>query len=405
MIKRQIALFFVLLAFALSFSACKKQSEENSNAADGKTAQNDTKSPAQLLLESVPFTEEGLKTLFINTEEKKEITPDAYEALYLAFGKCKLDDDLKFDDCPVYKALNEAPLSVLDNDTIEQIKGRLANSEDNKIRKALANESDFFGLSDKAKARLMTMAENEKDLAVLLQLVSSLKNLGGRDKDVGSFLAKMAEHENPKLRRAVAVGIASSWNEKMENVVPIMEKLMFEDPEEEVREAACKYAGKLKREELLTTYEKILTDQTKTNEHPNCIDGVMSLWWNYPFHDTYSEKAYKMTLDYLNKTPRDNDNPSWSMVDDFSHMAKDFEKWKQNATWYKETDLHKSLADIVRDPNANWMARTGAVKSLAATNFSKPNLEKLLDEIKKNNEDKKLKHVEEAINKALQKMK
>ena len=87
-----------------------------------------------------------------------------------------------------------------------------------------------------------------------------------------------------------------------------------------------------------------------------------------------------MTLKRLKKTPRDDAHPPWAIMDEFGHLAdkksNKFKRWKANAKFYKKKEVVNTLRELVEDENANWMARTGAVRSLAKL-MKKDDFEKL----------------------------
>lgn len=41
-----------------------------------------------------------------------------------------------------------------------------------------------------------------------------------------------------------------------------------------------------------------------------CVEGLTTLWYYYPFFDSFDPRAYQMTLAYLKKTPRSGNLPT-----------------------------------------------------------------------------------------------
>ena len=85
---KKIIFLLSMSAMFMTVTACGNKS--NTNAAEATEVASDD-SPAMQLLNSVPFTEEGLKSM-IKTPEKEALTPEEFEALYLAYSKVGINE-------------------------------------------------------------------------------------------------------------------------------------------------------------------------------------------------------------------------------------------------------------------------------------------------------------------------
>ena len=88
---KKVLFSFAILAVAAMMTACGNKSAQNAESTGETTEANDD-SPAMRLLNSVPFTEEGLVSM-VTTPEKGTLTPDEYEAMYLAYSKVDINEN------------------------------------------------------------------------------------------------------------------------------------------------------------------------------------------------------------------------------------------------------------------------------------------------------------------------
>ena len=68
-------------------------------------------------------------------------------------------------------------------------------------------------------------------------------------------------------------------------------------------------------------------------------------------------------MDYLKKTPRTEKVPAWTAVGAFKTTSTQdsFTKWKEKATYFNLDEVYNVMVDIIKDGNANWLARTSAI--------------------------------------------
>jgi len=191
-----------------------------------------------------------------------------------------------------------------------------------------------------------------------------LSNEGGKDPVVGKYLLDMAKHENAKIRWGAARGLANSWSKSVEGVADAVITLM-NDADMDVRKIACRNAGKLADEKVIEPLVAILNNNADKNLHSDCMDALATLWYDFPFFENTSEKAYNAFINFLKKTPRTEDIPNWSCLSSVSITGNDYEKWKTKATYFNIKNFCAVCTDIIKDNNANWMLKNAEIKAIA----------------------------------------
>lgn len=303
-------------------------------------------------------------------KDPKAMTLDEYEAVLNARSCCEIDQT-KLElagKCPADEALR-----LLRNDkakipSINPLVPKLVKSASPQVRARGYEElSDFLGSSEQDKALAKEAIASEKDPYALKMLIwKGVHNLGNEVPEVGEFLVKMSKHEHPQVRWAAATALGNTWSDKVPGATDAIVALMG-DSDEQVRKLACRGAGKLGDEKVIPAIAAILNDEGKEKMHGDCVRGLATLWLDYPFHKRFSAAAYKATMDYYKKTPRTDKVPAWSsfspIVDFAKPKAKEdsFAAWKAKASYYKPNEQIAIMTEIVKDPQANQMARGQAL--------------------------------------------
>ena len=163
------------------------------------------------------------------------------------------------------------------------------------------------------------------------------------------------------------MALGNTWSKGVDGAVEAVITLM-NDKDLEVRKAACRNAGKLNDDSVIEPLVKILNNADDADVHGSCIEGLVTLWYDYPFFKSTNEKAYNATMDYLKKTPRTDKVPAWTAVGAFKTTSTQpaFTEWKQKATYFKTDDIYNIMVDIIKDGNANYSARTSAIDVIKA---------------------------------------
>ncbi len=226
---------------------------------------------------------------------------------------------------------------------------------------AMSQMTSLFGVSDANLERAKKLLETEEDTFVLYCAINALSNELTKDKAFSDFAYKMSESPDPKLRFKAAVAIGNYWSRGVEGAADkIIEMMNDSDPE--IKKIACERAGGLNDDAVIEPLVKIINDPQQAKFHYSCVYSLMDMWYDYPFHDDTNEKAYKAAMDYFKTSARNNDTPAWNAIGLLKNIAEDkYDDWKKRASYFDTDDLYDVMTEIVRDENANWMARTAAV--------------------------------------------
>lgn len=369
------------LAFIFTAAACDKGEEGGKNT---KAVASAEKGELDKAVEGAAVKASEIKNM---VKKGKPISAAQYEKLILAHADCKVTDNGIDSKCEAVKVMRESMnRSQLAKGALGGNAGlgkKLINHEAPAVRiKAAGLMGSLLGTGKDSQAIIVKAAEKEKVPAVLAAMIRTVRNDGAKNPDVAKMLMKAADHETPLIRKEAVYALSSSWNAKMEGGPDKLISMMKEDKDMDVRKAACKYAGKLGDEKMFPEY-KTLLENDKEDEalRAECFRGLVSMWANYPLYGTHNEDAYKLTIKHLNKTPRTDKMPPWTAMSEFGHLGseknKKLDEWKEKAKFFKADDVKKALISIVGDKDANWMARTGATRSLKDLGATKAELEKL----------------------------
>lgn len=313
----------------------------------------------------IDYASSSADDLLSRIKDKSNVTKDEYVWLISTYSNVKINDDYTLENNitdEAIKAIDSKAKPSLDTYLLDLLK-----SESPQVRGyGISLITSITGVSNKNLELAKDLIKKEADPYVLYKATQALSN-EAKDKEVASFLIKMAGSDNAKIRTAAASALANSWSKGVDGVVETVIKLM-NDSDPNVRKAACKGAGKLEDESVIEPLVKILNNPDDADIHSSCIDGLVTLWYDYPFFEKTSEKAYNATMDYLKKTPRTEKVPNWMAVGSFktASIQNSYTEWKQKATYFNTDDVYNVMVDIIKDPNANWLGRTAAIDVIKA---------------------------------------
>ena len=315
-------------------------------------------------------------------KDGETLTPELYEQLIVAHASCAIVEENIDPECPAVAALQDAmnrSQALADLGGMSADLGRkLITHESPAVRiKAAGLMASFFGTDSASQDAVVEAAKKETDAGALRAMIRTVWNDGNKNPRVAELLLWAADHASPAVRKVAAIGLSSSWNRDMKGGAEKLAAMMEGDADPKVRQAACEYAGGLGDDKLIRSYEKLTRDTADGDLHGACFKGLVHMWASYPHFDTHSKKGYELTLKLLKKEPRTEHAPPWSAMGDFGHVAKAGEDWAKEAKFFKAADLRKALAEVIADPKANWMARSGAVEAIVALGAGKADLEKL----------------------------
>ena len=387
---KKVLLSFAIMAITATMTACgNKQAQNTESTSDD--------SPAMRLLNSVPFTEEGLISM-VTTPEKGTLTPEEYEAMYLAYSKVAIDEKtMELEKNFVAKARNTAFKNRKNPENFKDILKQLMSNASPQVRgqAITASTGKLFGAKDSEVSNDLSTLMNEKDPYVIKCGVEALSN-ELKHPEVAKFVLAQLENESPFVRRKVAIAVGNSWSKGVDGVKEAALKLMA-DKDDNTRKLILSGVGKLGDESFVPELVKVLDDPAQEKFHGDAIRGLSTMWLDYPFHKNTCKAAYDATMNYYKKTPRTNKVPSWAGIAAFSTVAeKEIGAWKAKATYFKPAEFAKVLTDVVNDPEVNWLATAPAAKAIKAL-CSKADLENLKKTIEANTSLKQQKQMLEAI--------
>ena len=351
--KKFLSIFLIIvLLFSVIFvlTGCEDKKENNNT---NLTANLDYKN----------MTKEDLLS---HIKDINNVTVDEYVWLVSTYSYVDIKEDLTLEDNITDEAINEITSAAKPSQ--EKYIEKLIKSESPQVRGyAVSLMPSLLGMSSKNLELAKELIKEETNEYVLYNATKALSNEAKNGKEIADFLIKMSDSENSKIRVAVASALGNSWSEGVEGAVNTVIKLM-NDVDKDVRKVACKNAGKLNDESVIDPIVKILNNPEDADIHGSCIDGLVTLWYDYPFFEKYSEKAYNATMDYLKKTPRTEKIPAWTAVSSFKTTStqNSYAEWKQKATYFNIDEIYNVMADIIKDSNANVIARTSAIDVIKA---------------------------------------
>ena len=400
---KKIIFLLSMSAMFMTVTACGNKS--NTNAAEA-TAENtevaSDDSPAMKLLNSVPFTEEGLKSM-IKTPEKEPLTPEEFEALYLAYSKVGINEKgQNLESNFVSKVISEVSRGRKRPEQTDAIFTKLLKNSSPSVRGVVVQQyGGLFGMSAETASKLVKALSAEKNAFVLKEGIKTLANQLKYD-DVKQFVLGQIDNDNKEVRKAIALSVGNIWNKGIDGVNDAAKKLLA-DGDDDVRGTMLGYVGQLEDESFIPDLVKVLDDPEQGKLHGDAMRSLYTMWYDYPKHKNTSKAAYEATVKYLKTTPRTRDIPAWETIGQLANRnERTYDAWKSQATYYNNAEFVKLMMDIAADPNANWLGRGPAVKVIAKIG-TKADLEKLKGIVSANADDKNQKNVLNSIENALKK--
>ncbi len=332
-----------IIIFVLMFSVClcscgKKHNETSSgnpNNAPVADSKNEIKTGNNIVIDPRAEAEAAAKLL-----EGIELTPKGLKTYYE--GK-KIEE-----------------VVVLEQQLIKH---------ESEIVRAFVFERTVRNYSENQKElkNFVAVLKAEKSPKVIEAGLKSLMNNLKVSADLYEFTKECAKSDDKVIRSSAALVLSNSNNKSVDGIFDEAIKLL-NDSDNDVRKVVCKNLPRSGNEAVIPEIVKILgsSEQKELDIHGDCLDGLVSMWYNYPVFDSQSEAAYKATLDYLKTTPRTNNVPAWNGMGKLSYNADKKPDWKAGATYFKAEDLVAVMFEIAKDPEASFNARKSAIKSIAA---------------------------------------
>lgn len=206
--------------------------------------------------------------------------------------------------------------------------------------------------------------KNEKEKIAIykgISALSSLKRYGGKeDEEIVDLIVREVKSDNDDIRRKIAHEFGKEWfkgNQKVKDSLLVL----MNDSKKTVAEEACESAGIHNDPKLLEESMKILGDESKAELHSACVSGFVNSWWR----GNTNEATYKYTMEYLKKTPRNENVPGWRLVTNI-RISSNLENWQDTTSpYFNRKELIEALKDIIKDPDSTRAVRVSAVGTLA----------------------------------------
>lgn len=339
-----ILIIAMLVSGLFVFSGCGNDNGENKN--------------------EKPYAEMTAEDLLAKIKDRENVTSDELISLISTYKNVNVKDDFTLEDNITDEALKSIESKA--KPKLDEYLEKLIKSDIPQVRAyGISLITSLTGVSKKNIELAKELIKDEENEYVLFNTVKALSNEAKSDPEIANFLLKMAKHKNPNIRRVAALSLGNSWSEGVEGATDTIIELM-NDEDQNVRKVACKYSGKLHDEKVIEPLVKILNNPDDADLHGDCVDGLTYLWYDYPFFEHTSENAYKATMDYLKKTPRTEKIPAWTAVGAFKTTSTQdsFKKWKEKATYFNTDELYNVMVDIIKDPDASYLARTAAIDEI-----------------------------------------
>lgn len=354
----------------LSAAACGQKTEETKAAMSGeeKTAgQKSGVGTEKETEETLDYENMTAEELIQDYEGQEKLSDEDFVRLTSTYRYVPITENLELD---YSKDITGKAFQLLDDQGIEyhcseaSMKALLGSEYPQVRGKGFEWMPDLFGLSDANAALAKEALKTEKDPYVLKAAIQALGNEGGANPDVAAFLLAMAKHENPRVREQAAAWIGSPWNQSMEGAVEAELSLM-QDEDNNVAKMACEYSGALGDDRFIAPLGEILDDNTRYELHSACMDSLARMWLDFPSHENTNPEAYRVSMEYLKKTPRDANVPAWAAISTLCDISEDsFRGWKEKADYYDAAELIDAMTEIIKDPDAAWLSRSSAIQAV-----------------------------------------
>jgi hypothetical protein len=301
---------------------------------------------AKKLLSSIAKTEAGIVSLGkIDDKGKAVLDDDAYEALFLAFHDVGFVKGVLDKDSYVtkgYNALTKLKGNELTNNVNEEMFLRVYADTGPATRYVLLDRIfDRFvqKAGDASVKAFVEAAKNEKSPEVQRTISAKLAKEGLFEKKPAfKDLPLIYLSSKEPLTRYHAVQ-ALAWN------VVEKDKVLAHLAQEKDAQAfnAVDVIGKYGSDDVADFLIKAYKDPAHEASANSIILGLTSMFWHFPQHDTYNEKAYRAVLDFLD--PVNYAKKNQPSLFTFAGLIREnnFQAWKAKASWYKQADLVAAL--------------------------------------------------------------
>ncbi len=320
----------------------------------------------------------------------KPLTAAEYEKGILSLASCAIKKEYIDRKCPAFIAFKEAKKNR--KNAVGKMAGQLAKigqklmgHENATVRLYAAGTlSSFFGASDATVKTVLEYGPKEKNPAVLRKLVRAVGSKMKKYPEVAKFVMGLATNESPMVRIQVATYLTSTWSDGVDGTLELAMKMVATDPDAKVRGYACSSLGRKVDERVLPTLKKFTSDKAAVKDpalHGRCLQGLASMFMQWPFSDKTSKKAFDLFTDRIATKKCSKKVPSWMAISGLSFMAdpKYSAKYNTKTPWFakKKKKLIKALGKVVGCTEGAWLARSNAIKLMKNLGVEKAKFQKL----------------------------
>ena len=285
--KKIVSILLVATMIVAASSACGKEKapDDSQKTVETEKASKDDYAPAGVTKKE--YQSMTAQDLVDRIKDVENITEEEALEFVSTYAYVEYDDEL----CRTENITDEAMQIIWDagggmpntNTFLEAV----VTSENPNVRAyGFSRMGGLFGTSDAEEKMAEEALEKETDPVALDAALNSLAN-SGSNPYIAKFFIKMSEHEHPIIRKDAAIAIGNYWSIGAEGMVETIIKLM-NDEDEMVADVACSRAGNLADDQLVEPLVTILNDAEKTELHGSCCESLVTMWFDYPFHEKTS---------------------------------------------------------------------------------------------------------------------
>ncbi len=308
--------------------------------------------------------------------DKTPLTRGVYEKLVLDLTSCEVTERGVHPKCAAYQNLRKArnrKTSLREMREMNAAVGKkLIGHEHPAVRLQAAKLlQSVFGSDKDVQKIIIEAAKKEKEPAVLAAMLRTVGSKHKTNEDIKKLLLKMADNQSEVVRREAMSWFLTSFGEGVEGTFDKVLEKVENDPSEDVRAYLCNRLYGSSDERALDVFKKYLeAEDTPKKLYNACWNGVINSWTGFPKPRQPSKAGYELTMKILEAKPRTKERPSWSGISTLRSAKTEYREtdrfgntWLEAVKdWYKKDRLLRALKAIATDADANWMARTAALR-------------------------------------------
>lgn len=355
---------------ALVFGACKSKTatEPDKSGGDSSGSVTSEQSAAEEAEDAAKLLAKVRADAAKTIEEGRDLNEKQYESLLLGLADCTVNEKTGYVDpkCEAHKLLKTARSRR--NRSVPNLNMMWADfalrhlgHESAPVRIYSAQlAGSIFAATPESQEKVLTAARAEKDSAVLLAMIRSVRNATGKNPEVAKLMVEMSRHEDERVRKAVITAMTSAWAIGGEGTMERALEMIESDTSMEVRKVGCANLGARADDaalELLFKYTEY--PSPVPGLYSDCMRGLVGMWLSAVPHKRPSQRAYERTIAIYSKKPRSKDEPAWGAISGLQWANN--AKFRERATWFDAEGFDKLLVDLISDRGFTWLGRNSAL--------------------------------------------